>query len=93
MQMFTGKIEMVTGQSLSDYTEQEFIELLERIMGNDETEEEESRLVFHFNSICGHPEGSDLIFYPPVDTDDSAEGINETLKKWRAANGLPGFKQ
>jgi len=46
---------MVTGKSLSDYTEQEFIELLQRIMGNDETEEEESRLVFHFNSICGHP--------------------------------------
>ncbi|WP_315446492.1 bacteriocin immunity protein [Pseudomonas sp. Seg1] len=79
--------------SFSDYTEQEFIELLERIMGNGETEKEESRLVFHFNSICGHPERSDLIFYPAEDADDSAKGITETVKEWRAANGLPGFKQ
>lgn len=84
---------MATKQSFSDYTEQEFIDLLDRIIGNDESEEDESRLVFHFNSICGHPEGSDLIFYPQEDADDSAEGITETVKKWRAANGLSGFKQ
>ncbi|MBP5948576.1 MULTISPECIES: bacteriocin immunity protein [Pseudomonas] len=84
---------MATKQSFSDYTEQEFIDLLERIIGNDESEEDESRLVFHFNSICEHPEGSDLIFYPQEDADDSAEGITETVKKWRAANGLSGFKQ
>lgn len=84
---------MSTKNSFSDYTEQEFLDLLKRIMGNDESEEEEGRLVFHFNSICGHPKGSDLIFYPEDDADDSAEGVTETIKKWRAANGLPGFKQ
>jgi hypothetical protein len=84
---------MATKQGFSDYTEQEFIDLLERIMGNDESEEKETRLVFHFNSICGHPKGSDLIFYPEDDADDSAEGVTEIVKAWRAANGLPGFKQ
>lgn len=84
---------MTEKSTISDYTEQEFIALLERIIGNDENEEKESKLVFHFNSICGHPKGSDLIFYPEDDADDSPRGVTETLKKWRAANGLPGFKQ
>ncbi|PTT25082.1 bacteriocin immunity protein [Pseudomonas sp. HMWF021] len=84
---------MSTKNSFSDYKEQEFLNLLERIMGNDESEEEEGRLVLHFNSICGHPKGSDLIFYPEDDADDSAEGVTKTIKKWRAENGLPGFKQ
>lgn len=42
----------------------------------------------HFNTICEHPAGSDLIFYPE---DDSAEGITRTLKEWRATQDLPGF--
>lgn len=77
---------------VSDYTEDEFVTLLTRIIGSDESEEEENKLVHHFNTICGHPAGSDLIFYPEEDADDSAEGITRTIKEWRAAEGLPGFK-
>ncbi|SDZ66602.1 bacteriocin immunity protein [Pseudomonas sp. NFIX28] len=83
---------MMLKNSLSDYSEQEFIELLQRIIGNDESEDVENKLVYHFNMICGHPAGSDLIFYPEEGADDSAEGITKTLKEWRAANGLSGFK-
>lgn len=83
---------MTLKSSVSDYTEEEFIRLLQRIIGNEESEEEENRLVHHFNTICEHPAGSDLIFYPEDDADDSAEGITRTLKDWRAAHGLPGFK-
>ena len=83
---------MILKSSVSDYTEQEFIELLQRIIGNDASEEEENKLVHHFNTICEHPAGSDLIFYPEDDADDSANGITRTLKEWRAAQGLPGFK-
>ena len=48
---------MILKNSVSDYTEQEFIELLQRIIGNDASEEEENRLVHHFNTICEHPAG------------------------------------
>lgn len=79
--------------SISDYTEADFIELLQRIIGNTESEAEENRLVQHFNNLCGHPAGSDLIFYPEPGADDSPEGITKTVKAWRAANALPGFKE
>ena len=84
---------MTLKNSVSDYTEKEFVRLLQRIIGNDASEEEENKLVHHFNTLCGHPAGSDLIFYPEDGADDSAEGITPTLKAWRAANGLPGFKE
>ncbi|WP_030128064.1 bacteriocin immunity protein [Pseudomonas sp. QTF5] len=82
---------MTLKSSVSDYTE-EFIRLLQRIIGNEENEEEENRLVHHFNTISEHPAGSDLIFYPEDDADDSAEGITQTVKKWRSTQGLPGFR-
>ena len=85
--------EFLIKDDLSDYTEQEFINLLERIVGNEGSEKEESKLVPHFNLICGHPRGSDLIFHPENGADDSAQGIIESLKKWRSDHGLSGFKQ
>lgn len=83
---------MMLKSGISEYTEQDFLALLQRIIGNDASEEEENKLVYHFNTICGHPAGSDLIFYPEDGADDSAEGIIRTVKEWRAAQGLPGFK-
>ncbi|MFJ7798588.1 bacteriocin immunity protein [Pseudomonas sp. NPDC096950] len=77
---------------INGYTEVELIRLLMRIIISNESDEEENKLVHHFNAICGHPAGSDLVFYPEDDADDSAEGINRTIKEWRAAEGLPGFK-
>ncbi|EEQ04693.1 Colicin-E7 immunity protein [Yersinia bercovieri ATCC 43970] len=43
--------------------------------------------------VSEHPSGSDLIFYPEDGADDSPEGILETIKKWRAENGKPSFKE
>ncbi|KAF1019240.1 MAG: Colicin-E9 immunity protein [Pseudomonas sp.] len=83
---------MILKSSLSDYTEAEFIGLLERILGCGESEETENKLVLHFDRICEHPAGADLIFYPEDGADESALGITQTVKTWRAANGLPGFK-
>ncbi|NQD94293.1 bacteriocin immunity protein, partial [Pseudomonas sp. CrR25] len=31
-------------------------------------------------------------FYPAAGVDDSPEGVLSEVKKWREANGLPGFK-
>lgn len=75
-----------------EYTESEFVALLQRIIGHDGSESEVDKLVFHFEEVSEHPDGSDLIFYPKEGADESAEGITQTVKAWRAARGLPGFK-
>lgn len=78
--------------TLNEYTESEFEALLQRIISHDGTEQEVDKLVFHFEELSEHPAGSDLIFYPEDGADDSASGITQTVKEWRAAKGLPGFK-
>ncbi|WP_460094091.1 bacteriocin immunity protein [Pseudomonas sp. S2_B03] len=40
-----------------------------------------------------HLAGSDLIFYPDNGADGSASGITQTVKEWRVARGMPGFKE
>ena len=78
---------------LSDYTEEEFLELVRKICNADApTEEEENRWVREFKRLTQHPAGSDLIFYPEQGKDYSPEGIVREIKEWRRANGKPGFK-
>lgn len=81
-------------KNLCDYTEYEFIKFLEELYKEDvaPTDARADILLFHFRKIIGHPSGSDLIYYPEPGTDTSAEGITKTVKEWREAHGLPGFK-
>jgi len=81
-------------ESFSDYTEDEFVRLLEELFKEDASESDELAdvLLLHFRKVSQHPSGSDLIYYPEDGADTSAEGITRTVKEWRAANGLPGFK-
>ncbi|UCO97340.1 bacteriocin immunity protein [Metapseudomonas lalkuanensis] len=85
----------VLKESLSDYTETEFVQLLEDLFKADASESDELAdvLLLHFRKVSQHPAGSDLIYYPEEGADNSAEGITRTVKEWRAANGLPGFRQ
>ncbi|MBM1184965.1 bacteriocin immunity protein [Pseudomonas lundensis] len=46
-----------------------------------------------FCEITGHPDGTDLIYYPEADSSGSAEDVTRVVKEWRAAQGLPGFKE
>ncbi|BBJ69942.1 bacteriocin immunity protein [Enterobacter sp. 18A13] len=78
---------------ISDYTEAEFLEFVRKIcLAEGATEEDDNKLVDEFRRLTEHPDGSDLIYYPKDDQDDSPEGIVKTVKEWRAANGKPGFK-
>ncbi|NNS10192.1 bacteriocin immunity protein [Erwinia sp. JH02] len=80
--------------SINEYTEQEFLKLLTVICESDtETESEHNLLVAHFTKITEHPSGSDLIYFPEDGADDSPEGILNTVKQWRSANGKLGFKK
>lgn len=80
--------------SLSDYTENEFVKFLEELFKEDvaPSDVRADILLFHFRKIIGHPSGADLIYHPEQGADTSAEGITKTIKDWRDANGLPGFK-
>ncbi|WP_391528673.1 bacteriocin immunity protein [Photorhabdus akhurstii] len=78
---------------LEEYTENEFIELILRIISDEGTEEEQDALLEEFIKITGYPSGSDLIYYPKNGEDDPPEGILKTIKEWRAKNDKPVFKK
>ncbi|WP_268799302.1 bacteriocin immunity protein [Pseudomonas huanghezhanensis] len=83
----------MTSKLISEYTEKEFLELVSAICdGGGASEEEDVRNVLEFERLTEHPEGSDLIFYPRDDREDSPQGIVREVKEWRTANGKPGFK-
>ncbi len=80
--------------NISDYTEAEFLQLLQIICNAETSSEEELiKLVTHFERITEHPDGSDLIYYPKKGEDDTPTGILKTVKEWQAKNSKPGFKQ
>jgi len=83
----------MTNKSISDFTEKDFLIFVQSICdGGQETEEEDIKNILEFKRLTEHPDGSDLIYYPRDDREDSAEGIVKEVKEWRAANGKPGFK-
>ncbi|WP_145577493.1 bacteriocin immunity protein [Yersinia mollaretii] len=80
-------------KELTDYTESEFLELINLLfIGEFSSEEEHDELVEHIIKIADHPNGTDILFYPENGVEDSPQGVLETIKKWRAENGKPGFK-
>ncbi|WP_323151081.1 bacteriocin immunity protein [Pseudomonas glycinae] len=81
--------------SISEYTETEFVALLEELVKEDEEAEDDGRadlLLLHFEKISEHPAGSDLIYYPETGADSSPRGVTQIVEEWRASQGLPGFK-
>ncbi|UCZ85384.1 bacteriocin immunity protein [Pseudomonas sp. L5B5] len=80
---------------ISDFTEAEFIGFIRniRVMNKGGTDAALGELLEQFSRLAGHPEGYDLIFHPEPGADNSAEGVTQTVKAWRAANGLTGFKE
>ncbi|BEM57558.1 colicin immunity protein E2 [Serratia marcescens] len=81
-------------KTISDYTEAEFLNFVKKIFDvQNTTEEEDIRNILEFKRLCEHPSGSDLIYYPDENREDSPEGVVKEVKEWRAKNGKPGFKQ
>ncbi|MDN3221007.1 bacteriocin immunity protein [Pseudomonas nunensis] len=80
---------------ISDFTEAEFIAFIKniRVVNKGGTDDELGELLEKFSKLAGHPDGYDLIFHPEPGADNSAEGVTKTVKEWRTAQGLPGFKE
>lgn len=79
--------------SLSEYSESEFLELIKEICSAVGTEDYQDELLENFIEVTGNPAASDWIYYPDDGEDDSPNGILQTVKAWRAAQGLRGFKE
>ncbi|EAS1942996.1 bacteriocin immunity protein [Salmonella enterica subsp. enterica] len=80
-------------KTISDYTEAEFLEFVRKICrAEGETEADDDKLVDEFERLTEHPYKNGLIYYPLDGQEDSPEGIVAEVKKWRAENGKPGFK-
>lgn len=80
-------------KNLSDYTEKEFYEFITKIKTADFlSESAHDEAIYNFSQLTEHPDGWDLIYYPEPNADNSTQGIINAIKKWREANGKPGFK-
>ncbi|WP_318356198.1 bacteriocin immunity protein [Enterobacter sp.] len=87
--------------NIEEYTEDEFIQLLEEL--RDRTRKEHSlrgkqlekyidSIVNHFIKVTEHPAMGDLIFYPENRGDEEPENIVKIVREWRRSQGLPLFK-
>ncbi|EBY0372513.1 bacteriocin immunity protein, partial [Salmonella enterica] len=88
-------------EKINDYTECEFLEMLEEIINatskdkslkGKKLENYLDALVDHFIEITEHPAQSDLIFYPEDPEDSESQNILKIVKEWRRSQGLPLFK-
>lgn len=83
---------------LEDYTEAEFLAFVTLFFRSDSPLKGDKRAAWkntlkdHFRAITEHPDGSDVIYFPPPGSEDTPEGVVNRVKEWRAANGKPDFK-
>lgn len=79
---------------ITDYTEDEFISFMHKLLAENKaaTDDVLDVLLDQFCEMTGHPDGTDLIYYPEGDSSGSAEDVTRVVREWRAAQGLPGFK-
>ncbi|NIE74551.1 bacteriocin immunity protein [Pantoea sp. Ap-967] len=82
---------------ISDYTEREFFDFVYAIFHADPrvypTDRAHTKGILEFKRLSGHPSGSDVIFRPrKVGIKDSPADVVKEVKRWRAEQGLPGFK-
>ena len=80
-------------KKIEEYTESEFLLLVKKICDSEyATEKDQVDAVLEFEVLTEHPDGSDLIYYPPSNAESTPEVITKKVKEWRAANGKPGFR-
>ena len=74
-----------------DYTEEEFIQLVNEICSSKGGEAWQDESLESFIAVTEYPEGSDLTYY--YDDDNATpKRIVPAVKAWRKAHGKRGFK-
>ncbi len=80
-------------ETLQNYTEQEFLELLIESESIDFYDDLLEELIDFFNGKISHPRGSALLTQPSiVGIDDTSEAIIAEIKRCYAEQGLKCFK-
>ena len=90
--IFITGVRSMAKTTISDYSEAEFLAFVRTICKAEGPADKDDQLVAEFRRLTEHPDGSDLIYYPRDDREDSPEGIVQEVKEWRTAHGKPGFK-
>ncbi|KAE9639892.1 hypothetical protein EJA70_27025 [Pseudomonas sp. PB103] len=86
-------IKLNSNKKYEDYTEFDYMNLIHRLFKGDYSSEKElDEIVELIVDAAEHPAGSNVLYYPAEGVEDSPEGVLNTIKEWRAANGKPGFK-
>ncbi|WP_426160028.1 bacteriocin immunity protein [Pseudomonas sp. TSRC2-2] len=78
---------------ITDYAEDEFIRFMRKLLAENKaaTDDLLDVLLDQFCEMTGHPDGTDLIYFPEDGSSGSAEDVTRIVKEWRAAQGLPGY--
>lgn len=84
-------------KEITDYTEQEFFQLVYALYHGDPqyfpNDKEPTRGVLEFDRLAQHPAKWNLIYRPHrVGIESSPQAVVDEVKRWRAEQGLPGFK-
>lgn len=84
--------------TLKEYTALEFMALVVKIWTVDMSKDEHDSLINYFDRIVGHPDGSDLLFYPDDKYSDDIfvsrgiEWVMHSIRDWHHKQGLAAFK-
>ncbi|WP_181315962.1 bacteriocin immunity protein [Photobacterium kishitanii] len=77
---------------IQDYTESEFLAVIQNVHNGIATDQDVEDLVRFLNSTQ-YPEGSDLLMYcNMIGIEDTPEAMIEELKRWYKEQNLPLFK-
>ncbi len=78
---------------IQDYTEAEFLAVVEHVYSDNSTDEEVEDLVHFFNNTQ-YPRGSTIITHPDIiGIKDQPVAIVEEIKRWYSQNNLTCFKE
>ena len=80
-------------KSLADYTYTEFRGVVEELLQAAGTSVWQDRLLEHFIEVAGHPDGSDLLYYPESEQQGCASQVIARVIAWRKSKGLPLLKE
>ncbi|HCP30523.1 bacteriocin immunity protein [Pseudomonas fulva] len=82
---------------MTDFTEREFFQWVYALYHSDPqyfpNDREHTRGILEFERLVQHPATSNLIYRPHrVGIQSSPQAVVDEVKRWRAEQGLPGFK-
>lgn len=79
--------------TLEEYTENEYLDLIECLFeGTYSSEAEHDAIVENIVLTSEHPDGTGILYDPREGVEDSPKGVLNAIKTWRVANRKPGFK-